>query len=253
MSYVLNGDLGKMMPVHATDVNLKGKKVGYVYVDPVNGFCTVGAGALAPPAPNPQVDKMIRNMNALAKINKDNDGKRILIFQDTHTKPEPPYPDHCMVGTGEELLVDDLKWIVEGDGAYVVEKDCINGYVGSNFELLDGEGTTNEFVEWANSGEFDTLVILGICTDICVMDFVLTALSSRNHGELTTVKDIVVFEPGCATYDLPLSVAVDLKLPETAAHPQYETHHMGLYFMASRGAIIARGLHEDGTYYDLET
>jgi hypothetical protein len=33
-------------------------------------------------------------------------------------------------------------------------------------------------------------------------------------------------------------VAANLGLPETAAHPQDLTHHMGLYFMASRGAEI---------------
>ena len=31
-------------------------------------------------------------------------------------------------------------------------------------------------------------------------------------------------------------------LPASAAHPQTETHHMGLYFMASRGALLASEL-----------
>ena len=31
----------------------------------------------------------------------------------------------------------------------------------------------------------------------------------------------------------------DFGLPETAAHPQLPTHYLGLYFMASRGAILA--------------
>ena len=34
------------------------------------------------------------------------------------------------------------------------------------------------------------------------------------------------------------SVAKDLGLPETAAHPQDATHYLGLYFMASRGAEL---------------
>ena len=33
-----------------------------------------------------------------------------------------------------------------------------------------------------------------------------------------------------------------MRLPATAAHPQALTHHMGLYFMASRGAVIASTL-----------
>jgi len=74
------------------------------------------------------------------------------------------------------------------------------------------------------------------------MDFVLTMLSARNHDMTQTLADIVVYEPGCATYDLPRDTAVSLGLPETSAHPQDLTHHLGLYFMASRGAVLASSL-----------
>ena len=74
------------------------------------------------------------------------------------------------------------------------------------------------------------------------MDFVLTMLSARNHGLMPTLKDIVIYEPATATYDLPLTVAKELGLPDTAAHPKAEAHHMGLYFMASRGALLASEL-----------
>ena len=83
------------------------------------------------------------------------------------------------------------------------------------------------------------MLVVGICTDICVMDFVLTLLSARNHGMAGDLEDIVVYEPACATYDLPLAVARDLGLPDTAAHPQQPAHHVGLYLMASRGAVLA--------------
>jgi hypothetical protein len=55
---------------------------------------------------------------------------------------------------------------------------------------------------------------------------------------MPSLKDISVYAGGCATYDLPKEVATGLGLPETAAHPQDLTHHLGLYFMASRGAEI---------------
>ena len=66
----------------------------------------------------------------------------------------------------------------------------------------------------------------------------LALRASREQAEWF-LRDIVVLEPACATYDLPLEAATALGLPATAAHPKAETHHMGLYFMASRGAIIA--------------
>jgi hypothetical protein len=59
---------------------------------------------------------------------------------------------------------------------------------------------------------------------------------------MPTLRDIVVYEPATATYDLPIAKVQEIGLPASAAHPQIETHHMGLYFMASRGALLASEL-----------
>lgn len=61
-------------------------------------------------------------------------------------------------------------------------------------------------------------MVLGICTDICVLDFVCSTLSARNSGMLSPLEDVIVYAPGCATYDLPVDVAKNIKgaLP----HPQ---------------------------------
>ena len=79
-----------------------GDCTGLVIVDEVNGFCTVGAGNLAPAAPNPQVSRMVELTNDLARRFV---ARRwpVLAFLDTHEpgKPEPPYPPHCERGTGE--------------------------------------------------------------------------------------------------------------------------------------------------------
>ena len=94
-------------------------------------------------------------------------------------------------------------------------------------------------MDWVNAHRLKAAVVTGICTDVCVMDFVLTMLSARNHGMMPTLEDVVVMEPATATYHLPREVVRSLGLPETAAHPKPATHHMGLYFMASRGAVLA--------------
>ena len=70
------------------------------------------------------------------------------------------------------------------------------------------------------------------------MDFVLTMLSARNHAMMPRCEKVSVHEGVCATYDLPREAAASLGLPVTASHPQELTHHMGLYFMAARGARI---------------
>lgn len=219
---------------------------GLVIVDEVNGFCTVGGGNLAPPAPDAQVAKMVEETNRLARRFAEEKAP-ILAFLDTHEpgKPEPPYPPHCERGTGEENLVPELAWLDDCGDATLLRKDCINGFVGGIEASYVGGGHGqfhNKVVDWINSHRLSAVLTTGICTDICVMDFVLTLLSARNHGLMPTLKDIVVYEPATATYDLPGTVAKDLGLPATAAHPKAETHHMGLYFMASRGAILTSEL-----------
>lgn len=230
----LNGVLRETMPIAMNGLRIADSGVGLVIVDEVNGFASVGCGNLAPPAENPQVTRMIEETDRLARDFRAQ-GWPILAFLDTHEpgKPEPPYPPHCEQGTGEEDLVPALKWLEDERAATLVRKDCINGFIGA-FRPDGGNGV----VDWVNENRLDRLLVVGICTDICVMDFVLTMLSARNHGMMPPLQDISVYAAGCSTYDLPREVATGLGLPESAAHPQEPTHYLGLYFMASRGAEL---------------
>lgn len=235
----LTSQLAVAMPLSMADVAMPKDRTGLIIVDEVNGFCTVGAGNLAPPVPNAQIAAMVDETVRLARDFAAQDAP-IFAFLDTHEpgKPEPPYPPHCERGTGEEELVPELAWLHDCPQATLWRKDCINGFIGA----IDNAAGRNALVDWAATHELTMLVVTGICTDICVMDFVLTSLSARNHGLLGKVEDIVVLEPACSTYSLDKAVAVDLGLPAEAAHPQAPTHYMGLYFMASRGAVLARSV-----------
>lgn len=238
----MNPDLVDMlkesMPIGVTGLTVREAGTGLVIVDEVNGFASVGGGNLAPPVDNPQVTAMIAETDRLARAFRAA-GWPVLAFLDTHEpgKPEPPYPPHCEKGTGEEELVPALKWLEDDPGVALVRKDCINGFVGA----IRGDGG-NDVTRWINERGLRRLLVVGICTDICVMDFVLTMLSARNHGLTPGLEDIVVHTAGCATYDLPREAVGGLGLPETAAHPQDVTHYLGLYFMASRGAILVDGV-----------
>ena len=222
------------MPIRLEPLTVVAQKTGLVIVDEVNGFATVGAGYLAPPAPNAQVAQMVEETDRLARA-FSRQGRPILAFLDTHVpgKAEPPYPPHCEAGTGEENLVPKLAWLEQDHHTTLVRKDCINGFVGG----IDKAGN-NRVVDWVNRHQLEAVLVVGICTDICVMDFVLTFLSARNHDLMPSLKDILVYEAGCSTYDLPRATAEKLGLPASAAHPQDVTHYMGLYFMASRGARL---------------
>ena len=237
--------LARQAPVELTTFDLSGRAVGLVIVDEVNGFCTVGAGNLAPPEPDERIAAMVSRTDGLARRFAEQRWP-IMAFLDTHEpgKPEPPYPPHCERGTGEENFVPELAWLEDHGDVQLLRKDCINGFVGGiEASFRGGHGMShNRVVDWINGHRLDSVVAVGICTDICVMDFVLTLLSARNHGLMPTLADIVVFEPATATYHLPPEAAGALGLPATASHPRELTHHMGLYFMASRGAILAQDL-----------
>jgi nicotinamidase-related amidase len=224
------------LPLSLKTFKAAGSRTGLVIVDEVNGFASVGAGPLAPAGPDPRIDQMISETDRLARAFEKR-GQPMLVFMDNHVpgKPEPPYPPHCETGSGEENLVPALNWLMESPMATLMPKDCIDGFVGA-FDPVSGR---NKVVDWVNEHRLSTALVVGICTDVCVMDFVLSLLSARNHGLMPTLADVVVYEPGCATYDLPRSTVDAIGLPVTATHPREITHHMGLYFMASRGAVLA--------------
>ncbi|MBP2299863.1 isochorismatase family protein [Azospirillum picis] len=228
--------IAAVMPVRRTSYALAGAKIGKLDVDPVKGFAAIGGGNLAPPVANAQVTRMI------AEIGRTNrlfiEARRpVAVFLDTHEpgKPEFPYPPHCEAGTGEENLVDELAWLDGAPGVTLMRKDCINGVVGTT----DAATGRNRLFDWIADNGVEVLVVDGICTDICVLQAVQALLSARNHGMTGPLREIVVHEPGCATYDLPLDVARGLGLPDTAAHPQMVAHHVGLYLMQASGAVIA--------------
>jgi len=232
----IHQQIAEAIPLSKTELDLRTNRQGFglIIVDEVNGFATVGAGNLAPQTPNEQVSTMVSETNRLAHSFIEQ-GMPVLAFLDTHEpgKPEPPYPPHCERGTGEEELVPELKWIEKEPLATLVRKDCINGFIGS----FQPDGS-NSIIDWVKENRVKNVLVVGICTDICVMDFVLTMLSARNHGMLQGLNEVVVYDKGCSTYDLPGDVVKEIGLPPSTSHPQDLTHYMGLYFMASRGAQL---------------
>ncbi|MEM7792573.1 MAG: isochorismatase family protein [Verrucomicrobiota bacterium] len=73
--------------------------------------------------------------------------------------------------------MQELTWLEETKRVTLVRKDCINGFIGAT--QPDGR---NVFVDWIQQNQLKDIIVAGICTDICVMNFELTVLSARNHG-----------------------------------------------------------------------
>ncbi|KAF3629284.1 Nicotinamidase 1 [Capsicum annuum] len=214
---------------------------GLVLVDIVNGFCTVGAGNLAPVAPDKQISAMVDESVKLAKMFCEKKWPIYALCDSHHPDvPEPPYPPHCITGTDESKLVPALQWLENEPNVTLRCKDCIDGFLGS----LEKDGS-NVFVNWVKANAIKAILVVGICTDICVLDFVCSTLSARNRGFLTPLEDVIVYSQGCATFDLPVQIARNIKgaLP----HSQELMHHIGLYIAKGRGAKVVSHISFDTT------
>lgn len=222
------------LPIHIVAYDLAALEVGLVVVNEINGWCTPGGGPLAPAAADARIGRMIDETGRVVRGFVDR-RRAVLALVDARR------PGGSPAGSGAEKLVPALAWLEDEPDVTILRTDCVDGFVGGIEAVHHGThgATRNRVVDWVNAHRLQTVLVAGMCTDVAVMDFVLTMLSARNHGLMATLQDIVVLEPATATYDLPRQAAADRGLSPTAAHPKLPAHHMGLYFMASRGAILA--------------
>lgn len=176
-----------------------------VIIDMVNGF--VNFGALADKEINratPAIEKLI--LQAKQKSVK------IVAFKDTHTENDPEfktYPPHCIEGTAECDLIPELKKY-EHD-MFLINKNTTDGFV------------TPEFLKIAKNIEYDKVVVVGCCTDICVLDFVKSYTKFNKANNRKT--QMVVVQDACYTFNTP-------------AHNAEEWHQKALTELEQLGAKI---------------
>ena len=208
------------LPIQTVAYDLAALEVGLVVVNAINGWCTPGAGPLAPAAPDARIGRMVEETERLVRGFVER-RRAVLALVDTC----PPGQSHP--GAGAEKLVPTLAWLENEPDVTMLRTDCANGFVGAIEAVHHGThgATRNRVVDWVNAHRLQTVLVAGMCTDIAVMDFVLTMLSARNHGLMPTLQDIVVLETATATYHLPLEAVDSLGLhgdggtPEAAGPP----------------------------------
>lgn len=162
--------------------DLQGKQTALVIVDMINGFAREGA------LMSPRVEGLIPG---IVKLSEDCDQLNItkLAFADCHTKASPEfdaYPVHCMEGTNEGKIVDEL---IEVGGYNLIPKNSTNGFI------------EEEFQKWLKKNEhINNFIIVGDCTDICVQQFAIT-LKTWFNMQNKKVRVIVPLN-AVETYDL---------------------------------------------------
>lgn len=176
-------------------------------IDMVNGF--VKEGALA----DPYINNITSNVSKLIEEFKEKDYE-IISIQEGHTKDSKEFesfPPHCILGTTEAELIDELK-PYEND-MKLIRKNSTCGFI------------TEEFMKYfeSNKDEIDEVVLCGCCTDICVLNFALPLKTYINE------------------YNLPIKVTVIKNAVETYnsdIHNREEYNEMSFKIMKQNGIEI---------------
>lgn len=226
MSDVLLERLRAELPVAAASYTLAGRDAGLVIANATGTACAAD-GTLLP-------DSALSRRAASAIAETERLARRFL----ARRRPLLAFVDQRRV---VQQPATALAWLRDDPDVTLLRKDCVSGFVGAIEAVHHGQhGTShNRVVDWVNGHRLDAVLVAGLGTDVCVMELVLALISARAHGMMPTLGEVVVIEPATATYDLSAAMAGELGLAASAAHPVEPTHHLGLYAMASRGAVIA--------------
>lgn len=154
-----------------------------VVIDMVNGF--VRSGNMASSLIEEIVDPILD-----IKRKCDTVGVSTVAFADCHTSDSvelKDYPNHCVVGTKEEELIDELK---RASVDRIINKNSTNGFLEEEFvKLLD------------ENKDICNFVVVGCCTDICVQNFAITLKMWFNKNN--RVSRVIVPMNAVQTYDAP--------------------------------------------------
>lgn len=185
------------------------KTTALLIVDMVNGFATTG------PLSSPRIDALTPRIAQLSR-QMDRLGIQKIAFADHHTEDSPEFksfPPHCLSGTEESEVVTPIREV----GNYrLIKKNSTNGYL------------EPEFQAWLKEHkEVATFILVGDCTDICILQL---ALSLKTHfNRLNLESRIIVPSTHVDTYDL-------------GSHQGDLLHLMGLYLLMTNAVEVVKNL-----------
>ena len=155
-------------------------------VDMNNGFVNFGAMA------NPEYNKLVpEQLKMVGKFRKEKELVNFVLEGHTPDATEfNTYPVHCVKGTSEAELIDELKDEQNKEDTKTYYKNSINGML--NGTLQDDIKRLKQLREF---------VIEGVCTDLCVMDFARTL--ARFLDDINRESKVFVIRQGIDTFDSP--------------------------------------------------
>lgn len=176
-------DMLSLLPALSLD-ELPSEDTALVMIDMINGFAREGA------LQSSRIEALIP---AIAVLSQECGRRGIarLAFADNHTQASPEfgsYPAHCLAGTSESEMVDELKSI---GGYQMIPKNSTNGFL------------EDEFAQWIKqNSRIRNFIVAGDCTDICIQQFAVTLKTWFNRRNEPS--RIIVPTNAVDTYDLGL-------------------------------------------------
>ena len=154
-----------------------------VIVDMNNGFTREGVFK------NSYLEALIPDINALAH-SYDASGDDIALINEQHSINSVEFkifPPHCIAGTSEAEIVDELKWIMNDHQIFY--KNSTNGMF------------NDRFCEYLYNARFREVVIVGGVTDICVFEMALSMKKFFDNANMEI--PVIVAKNLVDTYDAP--------------------------------------------------
>ncbi len=173
--------LSNLEPTNA--VTLQDGATALVIVDMVNGFLTEGVLS------SPRSASVLPECEKLLAFAKEN-ALPTVAFADCHDADcieFQSFPPHCIRGTSESEIAPSLAKI----GGYLkIEKNSTNGAITPEFQIFLAKNTN-----------IKRIIVCGVCTDICVMQFCLTLKTLFNQADRPM--EVLVPVNAVETYDAP--------------------------------------------------
>lgn len=192
-------------------------------VDLVEGFCREG------PLASPRVESLIApTVEFLTACHAE--GIETFLFPcDAHQDDSPEFqafPPHCLAETEQSELVAELKALPFANLFERLDKRSVSSLVETGLATrLQGD-------------QFQTLICLGDCTDLCLYHLATGLRFLANSDGLTW--EVVVPANLVATYDLPVPLAQEIG---AMPHPGDLLHDIFLYHLELNGIRVPSALH----------
>jgi nicotinamidase-related amidase len=189
------------------------EKTAIFSADMIVGFCS--QGNLASERIRKLIPPIVELFNKANKLGINN----FVLVQDAHDPAAPEFeawPSHCVKGTRESEIVPEIANLDFSDKFIIILKNSLHPALNTKI---------NPWLE--ENQEFQDLIVVGNCTDLCVYSLAMHLRLRANAYNLKPQR--VILPANCVdTYDTPVKQAKDLGI---LPHPGDFIHLFFLYHM----------------------